>query len=114
MEIASFTLSRENDESYSFSDEGLAELPTAKGHPLPGPKVPWRVRGEWLDIDTANDGSFKRRLRAIAIDKEHEWIVAESPEGKKTVWWYTSLRFVIGMASPTALQTGGFAVRRPR
>jgi hypothetical protein len=96
LEIATVTLVRDDSkisETYSFSEQGLAQMQAKKGSYLPGPAVSWRVRGEWLEIDTTNDGTFQTRLRALTV--KNEWIVAENPEGKKSVWRYTTLNFVI-------------------
>lgn len=101
LEIATLTLLRDDpkiSESYSFSEQGLAEMQPKKGAYLPGPTVSWRVRGEWLEIDTNNDGTFQTRLRAITITPER--IVAEDPTGKKSVWRYTSIKFVIKILRP--------------
>lgn len=98
LEIATVTLVRDDSkvsESYSFSEEGLAEMEPTKGGYLPGPEVSWRVRGEWLEIDTTNDGTFQTRLRAVAVKNER--IVAESPAGKKSMWHYTTVKVVVGM-----------------
>jgi len=99
LEIARFSIVREDSrprESY-FTDDGLAQLPVAPGQILQDArKVPWRVRGAWLEIDTSNDGTFKTRLRVVAIAPATQRLLAESPSGKRSVWGYTSLRIVSG------------------
>ena len=101
LEIARFTITREDsrtEESYLFTDDGRAQLPVAPGQILQDArKVLWRVRGAWLEIDTSNDGTFKTRLRVVGIDPTNQRLMAESPSGKRSVWGYTSLRFVIGV-----------------
>lgn len=103
LEIATLTLFRDDPritEAYYFSEQGLAELQVPAGQPVPSSKVLWRVRGEWLEIDTTNDGTFQKRMRAIAIDRTNERIVAESPAGKRGVWRYSSIKVVIKMERP--------------
>ena len=100
LEIARFTITREDsrpEESYLFTEDGLAQLPVAPGQILQNArKVPWRVRGPWLEIDSSNDGTFKTRLRVVGIDPTNQRLMAESPSGKRSVWGYTSVRIVIG------------------
>lgn len=67
-------------------------------------KVLWRVRGAWLEIDTSNDGTFKTRLRVVAIDPANQRLIAESPSGKRSVWGYTSLRITVGVERQTRVQ----------
>lgn len=101
LEIATVTLVRDDSkisESYSFSEEGLAEMEPEKGGYLPGPEVSWRVRGEWLEIDTTNDSTFQTRMRALTVKDAR--IVAESPAGKKSAWHYTWLKVTSGMQEP--------------
>jgi hypothetical protein len=98
LEIATVTLTQDHgkiSESYAFSEDGLVEMDPKKGHPLPGPKVTWRVRGEWLEIDTANDGTFQTRMRPLTVTNER--IIAENPKGKKSVWGYTWVKVAVGM-----------------
>jgi hypothetical protein len=99
LEIATVTLHRSDtkvsDLYYAFSEDGLVEMPPKKGAYLPGPKVLWKVRGEWLEIDTTHDGTFQTRMRPLKVTSER--IVAESPEGKKSVWDYTWVTVVTGM-----------------
>lgn len=101
LEIARFSIHREDSrtkESYLFTDDGLAQLPVPLGQILQDArKVPWRVRGAWLEIDTSNDGTFKTRLRVVAIDPATQRLIAENPSGKRSVWGYTSVRIVIGV-----------------
>lgn len=101
LEIARFSIHREDsrtEESYLFTDDGLAQLPVAPGQILQeARKVLWRVRGAWLEIDTSNDGTFKTRLRVVGIDPTNQRLMAESPSGKRSVWGYTSLRIVSGV-----------------
>ena len=101
LEIARFSIVREDSrprESYLFTDDGLAQLPVPLGQVLQDArKVLWRVRGAWLEIDTSNDGTFKTRLRVVAIDPTTQRLMAESPSGKRSVWGYTSLRFTVGL-----------------
>ena len=47
--------------------------------------VAWRVRGEWLEIDTGNNGTFQTRMRPLGVTKDGG-IVIESATGKKSVW----------------------------
>jgi hypothetical protein len=101
LEIATVTLIRDNakvSESYAFSEDGRVEMEAKKGESLPGPIVAWRVRGEWLEIDTANDGTFQTRMRPLTLTNER--IIAENPKGKKSVWRYTWLKVAIGMEEP--------------
>jgi hypothetical protein len=104
LDIARFTISREDsrpEESYLFTEGGLAQLPVAPGQILQNArKVPWRVRGPWLEIDTSNDGTFKTRLRVVGMDPVNQRLMAESPSGKRSVWGYTSVRIVIGGGQP--------------
>lgn len=95
LEIATTNLSREDSktgESFYFSEDGLVEV-----HPNVSDErsVAWRVRGEWLEIDTANDGTFQTRMRAITATNGR--IVAESPTGKKSVWRKDRVVVVIKM-----------------
>ena len=101
LEIATVTLHRGDaklSESYAFSEDGLVEMQPKKGDYLPGPKVAWRVRGEWLEIDTANDGTFQTRMRPLTVTSER--IIAENPKGKKSVWDYTWVTVTSGMQEP--------------
>jgi hypothetical protein len=89
LEIATFMLLPDNPkagESFDFHQDGLVGVGGKDSD------VSWRVRGEWLEIDTNNDGTFQTRMRAITVTKER--IVAESPTGKKSVWRYTSVRIL--------------------
>jgi hypothetical protein len=90
LEIATVSLHRDDpkaDESLYFSDDGLVQVNPKTSD---WPAVAWRVRGEWLEIDTNNDGTFQTRMRAITATKEK--IVAQSPTGKKSVWSYTFVK----------------------
>jgi hypothetical protein len=104
LEIARFTIWRVDsrpEESYLFTDDGLAQLPVPLGQILQNArKVPWRVRGPWLEIDTSDDGTFKTRLRVVALDPAKQRLLPESPSGKRSVWGYTSVRIVVGMEEP--------------
>jgi hypothetical protein len=97
LEIATTDLRREGgSESFYFSDDGLVEV-----HPqiIDAPKVRWRVRKEWLEIDTANNGTFQMRMRALAVT--HGRVVTESPTGKKTIWRTDEVRIVIEPVKPS-------------
>jgi len=100
LDIARFTIERvdsRTEESYLFTEDGLAQLPVAPGEILQNArKVPWRVRGPWLEIDTSTDGTFMTRLRVLAIDPAAQRLMVESPSGKRSVWGYTSVRIVSG------------------
>jgi hypothetical protein len=96
LEIATTNLQREDSksgESFYFSENGLVQV-----HPSvsDAPAVAWRVRGEWLEIDTANNGTFQTRMRAITVTDGR--IVAESATGKKSVWRKDRVVVVIQMA----------------
>lgn len=101
LDIATLTLIRDDHskipESYSFSEQGLAEMRAPEGTSLPGPSARWRVHGEWLEIDTANDGTFETRMRAISHDVANQRIVVVSATGKKSKWRYTWVTVVIKM-----------------
>jgi hypothetical protein len=95
LEIATLMLLPEDPkvgESFDFHQDGLVGVGGKDSD------VSWRVRGEWLEIDTNNDGRFQTRMRAITIMPER--IVTESPAGKKSVWRKTSTRIVIRMERP--------------
>jgi hypothetical protein len=81
LQIATGALSRDDpavSEVYYFSQDGLVGVGSK------GIRVSWRVRGEWLEIDTTNNGTFQTRLRAITATNDR--IVAESRSGEKSVW----------------------------
>ena len=68
-------------EAFLFSQDGLVEVHASRDN---APRACWRVRGAWLEVDTANDGSFRTRWRALStVDGR---IVAVSPAGKRSVW----------------------------
>jgi hypothetical protein len=95
LEVATTTLYGEGpnaDESLAFSQDGLVAV-NAKSSDTP--RVQWRVRGPWLEIDTANDGTFQRRMRAIEVRKDR--ISAVSPAGKRSAWRNSSVVVVIKM-----------------
>ena len=97
-EIATTNLSREDsktNESFYFSEDGLVQVNPQVSDER---SVAWRVRGEWLEIDTANDGTFQTRMRAITATNGR--IVAESPTGKKSVWRKDRVVVVIKMERP--------------
>lgn len=98
LEVATTTLYGEGpnaDESLAFDQDGLVAV-NAKSSDTP--RVQWRVRGPWLEIDTNNDGGFKMRLRALTWTKDR--IVAESPTGKRSVWRPARVIVVIAPARP--------------
>lgn len=95
LEIATLLLLRDDpevSESFDFNEGGLVGV---RGKDV---DVSWRVRGEWLEIDSNNDGTFQTRLRALTVTPER--IVTETPAGKKSVWRYTRNRIVIKMVRP--------------
>ncbi len=95
LEIATATLHREDsktNESLSFYEDGRAEVNWKSSDT---PKVRWRVRGPWLEIDTENNGGFKMRLRALTWTKDR--IVAESPTSERSVWRIDRVVVVIKM-----------------
>ncbi len=63
-------------------------------HPRSGrsAEVRWRVRGQWLEIDTSNDGTFQTRMRAIAVTDDT--VVAVSPTGEKSTWTISRVKVV--------------------
>lgn len=84
LEIATTGLTREDsktEESLQFYQDGRVQV-SSKGSETP--RVAWRVRGAWLEIDTNNDGTYKMRLRALTWTNDR--IVAVSPTGKRSVW----------------------------
>ncbi len=89
LEIATTDLHRKGgDESLYFSEDGSVQVhPSVTG----AARVSWRVRGQWLEIDTTNDGTFQTRMRALAVTKDQ--VVAESPTRKRTVWRKDEVEF---------------------
>ena len=84
LEIATQALYRQDTKTNDwlcFSEDGRVDV---KCHGVETENVRWRVRGAWLEMDTANDGTYKLRLRAVSWTKDQ--IVAVSPEGKRSVW----------------------------
>lgn len=95
LEIATLMLWRDDvkvSETLDFSQDGLVGV---QGQDI---EVSWRVRGQWLEIDTNNDSTFQTRMRALSVTPER--IVTETPAGKKSVWRYTRNRVVIRMLRP--------------
>jgi hypothetical protein len=93
LEIATATLYREDsktNESLAFDQDGRVAVIWKSSVT---PRVRWRVRGPWLEIDTQKDGSSKMRLRAVTWTMDQ--IVAESPTGEKTVWRIIRVTVVI-------------------
>jgi hypothetical protein len=98
LEIATATLYREDsktNESLGFDQDGRVAVNWKSSDT---PRVRWRVRGPWLEIDTDNDGGFRMRLRALTWTKDR--IVAESPTGKRSVWTPSRVTVVIQMVRP--------------
>ena len=98
MEVATANLRREDSkagESFYFSEDGRVQVNPGGSD---APRVRWRVRGAWLEIDTDNDGSFKTRLRALTWTKDR--IVAESATGKRSVLRKDGVVVVIQMIPP--------------
>jgi hypothetical protein len=65
LEIATTTLYREDTKTrdwLSFSEDGRVAV---KWDGVETENLRWRVRGAWLEMDTANDGTYKLRLRAV-------------------------------------------------
>lgn len=95
LDVSTSSLSREDSktgESLYFYQDALVEVsPSPDG----APRVQWRVRGAWLEIDTANDGTFQMRLRALSNADGR--IIAESPKGKRSVWRKDRVVVVIQM-----------------
>jgi hypothetical protein len=87
LEIATQNLHREDSTTneslyfYEYGQVGRVEVGPAAENAA---AVPWRVRGPWLEIDTANDGTYRMRLRALTWTKDR--VVALNPAGKKSVW----------------------------
>jgi hypothetical protein len=78
LDISSSSLTREDSktsESLYFYQDGLVRL----YHGNDEATFRWRVRGPWLEIDTANDRTFQTRMRAVSFTKDR--IVVESPTG---------------------------------
>jgi len=73
-----------------FSQDGRVHVSPRRSD---APSVPWRVRGAWLEIDTANNGTFQTRMRALEVTKDR--IVAVSPTGKRSVWRVSRVVVVI-------------------
>jgi hypothetical protein len=83
-EIATANLFREDGntgEALHFSQDGWVQVSPKSSD---APRVRWRVRGGWLEIDEANDGTFQMRLRAVEVTKNR--IVAADAAGKRSVW----------------------------
>lgn len=70
----------ETGKGFYFYQDGFVDL-----HPScdNAPRIRWRVRGAWLEIDPTNDGIFQERLRALSFTKNQ--IIAVSPTGKRSV-----------------------------
>jgi hypothetical protein len=84
LDISTAHLYREDSkthEQFLFSQDGFVEVSTGRAD---SPRVRWRVRGAWLEIDTTNDRTFQTRLRALSFTKDR--IIAVSPTGKRSVW----------------------------
>lgn len=93
LEIATANLVREDSntgETLYFSQDGRVQVGPQRSEV---PSVRWRVRGAWLEIDTANNGTFQMRMRAIEATKDR--IVAVSPTGKRSVWRISGVVVVI-------------------
>ena len=96
LEIATTNLIREDSkagEAFYFSQDGRVRVFPNNDD---APAVSWRVRGEWLEIETKNDGTFQTRMRALSIAKDG-LIVAESPTRKKSLWRKDRVIVVIQM-----------------
>ena len=96
LEMDGLTLERHGpgiNEWFNFHQGGLALVSFAKrpGY-IPGPAIPWRIRGEWLEIDTRHDGSFHKRMRAIKVTKDQ--IVVESPAGTRSVYKHSKTKWL--------------------
>jgi hypothetical protein len=50
----------------------------------------WRIRGEWLEIDTRGDRRFSHRMRPVKVMKRR--IVVEDPSGSRSVYKYSEHR----------------------
>lgn len=109
LEIAKKTLYRENSKTHdwlSFSENGLVDV---KWNGRETEKVRWRVRGAWLEMDTDNDGTYKLRLRALTWTKD--WVLAASPDGKRSSWrrgpvvvgWYRAASSRLGLQRGAAI-----------
>jgi hypothetical protein len=98
LEIATANLIRQDSKTneqlsfYQYGQIGRVEVsPGAAG----APAVRWRVRAAGLEIDTQNDGTYQKRLRALTWTKNQ--IVAESPNGKRSLWRISHVVVVIQM-----------------
>jgi hypothetical protein len=95
LEIATANLLREDSntgETLYFSQDGGVQVFPQRSD---APSVRWRVRGAWLEIDTANDGTFQMRMRATEVTKNR--IVVVSPTGKRSVWRVSGVMVVVKM-----------------
>ena len=95
LEIATAHLIRQDsttNEQLSFYQEGRVQVSPGADD---APRVRWRVRGAWLEIDTKNDGTYKMRLRALTWTKDR--IVAVSSTGKRSLWTISHVVVVIQM-----------------
>ena len=84
LDISTSSLTREDSktsEGFYFYQDGFVDVSLSRDDAL---RVRWRVRGAWLEIDTANDRTFQTRMRAVSFTKDR--IVAVSPTGKRSVW----------------------------
>ena len=97
LEIATTHLRRQDGgKSLYFSQDGSVEV-----HPsvTDAARVSWRVRGQWLEIDTTNDGTFQTRMRVLAVTSEE--VVSETVAGKRIVWQRQPVRIVIEPVRPS-------------
>src|SRR4051794_5339182 len=97
LEIATTDLRREDRaESLYFSQDGKVEVhPSMTG----AARVSWRVRGQWLEIDTTRDGTYQTRMRALAVKRDQ--VVTEPTSGQKIIWQRQPVRIVIEPVRPS-------------
>jgi hypothetical protein len=79
-------------EGFQFYQDGFADVRPSRDD---APRVRWRVRGAWLETDTANDRTFQTRMRAVSVTKDR--VIVVSPTGKKSVWRNDRVVVVIKM-----------------
>src|SRR5215212_8477594 len=81
LDVSTTSLTREDSktgEGFYFYQDGFVDVSPSRDN---APRVRWRVRGAWLEVDTANDGTFRERWRALSsVDGR---VVAVSPTGKR-------------------------------
>lgn len=95
LDVSTSSLTREDSktgEGFRFYQDGFADVYPSRND---APRVQWRVRGLWLEIDTTNDGTFHTRMRAVSFTKDR--IIVVSATGKRSVWRNDRVVVVIKM-----------------